>query len=383
MENSTNWATEPLNLSSGNIRVRTLQESDIDAVAEAVSDPTGWSGTQWDWNSLEKTRAALETQLAAHERGETHPFVYFVGNEVAGFSRYLNLAPGRKALEIGTTCVAPRWRRTFVNTEVKYLLLEHAFERIGAVRVELRVDCLNYTSQMNVLRLGASFEGKIRNWQVRKDGSLPDGMLYSITNKEWPAVKERLGYLRQRKMPPSRFLSFESESERIRFRQFRLPDAEQLLRLVRDNHGDLVEGFPGTSRIESLLTAQSYIAEKAHSANSGSEFFYGAWTMASNELIGQIGIKQVDWKSRSADIGYFVDQPFRRKGIGEEMVRRAIDELWESHGFKRVTLRIIPNNIASLGLAYKLGFQKEGILKSAFLTGTGKWEDVVQLALVR
>ncbi|MGZ3815328.1 MAG: GNAT family N-acetyltransferase, partial [Bdellovibrio sp.] len=216
------WATAPIKLSSDKVTVRTLVEDDIERIVTAIHDPNGWSGRMWGIDTPEKIRDMLKMQIASHKKGESNPFVYFVGDEVAGISRYHSLFPNRRALELGGTCIAPKWRRTFVNTEVKSLLLEHAFEVLDAVRVELRVDCLNYTSQMNVLRLGATFEGIVRHWQIRKNGDLPNGMLYSFTNKDWPSIRERLLALKNQKQPKTNFLPWNLETEDLSLKVSRL-----------------------------------------------------------------------------------------------------------------------------------------------------------------
>ncbi len=377
------WATEPIELSTNNITVRTITEKDIEGIVEAIHDPTGWSGRMWGIDTPDKIRDMLNRQIDSHKKQECNPFVYFVGDDVAGISRYHSLFPSRKALEIGGTCIAPKWRRTYVNTEVKSLLFTYAFEHLSAVRVELRVDCRNYVSQMNVLRLGAAFEGIIRHWQVRNNGDLPDGKLYCITNKDWPTVKERFVALRNQQRPKSRFLPWEIESKDLQLRICQLTDSNELLSLISKNREILSESFPQSSCLESSEQVDSYIADRAHWATDGTAFYYGVRFKNNGQMIGQLQVKRINWESRSAELGYFVDAEYRRRGIASQMIKLVTAELFEIHGFRRLTLRSVLKNEASIKLAEKLGFKREGVLREEFITGKGEIADSVLFSMLR
>jgi N-acetyltransferase len=95
-------------------------------------------------------------------------------------------------VEIGWTWVAPAWQRTGVNTEAKYLLLRHAFETLGCMRVELKTDSLNEKSRNAILRIGAREEGTFRNHMITASGRIRHTVYFSILDAEWPAVKARL-----------------------------------------------------------------------------------------------------------------------------------------------------------------------------------------------
>jgi len=101
----------------------------------------------------------------------------------------MRLEPSNKSLEIGGTWVAPKWRKSFVNTEVKFLLLQYCFETLSAERVEFRVDGRNIESQRAVLRIGAKLEGRLRTRQLYPDGVARDGLLFSVIRPEWSNVK--------------------------------------------------------------------------------------------------------------------------------------------------------------------------------------------------
>ncbi len=153
-------------------------------------------GSDWAWMSvkldgLESVESWIEATLAAQARGEEFAFVVrdLTTNKIIGSTRYMDTQPKQKGTEIGWTWYSPRVRGTVVNPECKFLLLKHAFEDWGAVRVQLKTDDNNIHSQRAILKLGAKFEGRLRNHRFRSDGSIRDTMVYSITKEEWPEVK--------------------------------------------------------------------------------------------------------------------------------------------------------------------------------------------------
>ena len=111
---------------------------------------------------------------------------------VAGCTRYMNIDKPNRHVEIGATWVGREWQRTAVNTEAKYLMLRHAFETLGCIRVELKTDVLNQQSRNAILRIGATQEGIFRNHVVCEGGRLRDSVWFSIIDSEWPQVKARL-----------------------------------------------------------------------------------------------------------------------------------------------------------------------------------------------
>ena len=109
-----------------------------------------------------------------------------------GSTRYGNIEPAHRKLEIGWTWIAPAWQRTAVNTECKYLLLSHAFEDLGADRVELKTDARNAASRAAILRIGAIQEGILRHHMLAAGGRVRDTVYFSILADEWPDVKAGL-----------------------------------------------------------------------------------------------------------------------------------------------------------------------------------------------
>lgn len=145
-----------------------------------------------------RTRAELvrwiEEALALQRKGEQLPFavVERAGGRAIGSMRYLDIRRAHRGLEIGWTWITPAFQRSAINTECKRLLLGHAFEELGCLRVQLKTDGRNLRSQAAIERLGAVKEGVLRQHMLLHDGYVRDSVMYSITAGEWPAVKQRL-----------------------------------------------------------------------------------------------------------------------------------------------------------------------------------------------
>ena len=137
----------------------------------------------------EATSAPSQIPFAIVETGK---------GRTVGSSRYLNIRNEHKSLEIGWTWIGQEWQRTAVNTQVKLLLMSHAFEQLGCVRVEFKTDARNERSQQALLRIGATREGVLRNHMIVQNNYVRDSVYFSVTEAEWPAVKARLEALANR-----------------------------------------------------------------------------------------------------------------------------------------------------------------------------------------
>jgi ribosomal-protein-alanine N-acetyltransferase len=135
---------------------------------------------QW----LDKSLAMPESLLYAVRYKES--------GEPIGTTGYLDVRREHRGLEIGRTWIARRFQGTRVNPESKYLLLRHAFETVGAQRVQFKTDANNLQSQRAIEKLGAVREGVLRKYQMRTNGTLRDTVIYSLVAPEWPEVKGRL-----------------------------------------------------------------------------------------------------------------------------------------------------------------------------------------------
>jgi len=136
----------------------------------------------------------FEVAEAAHGCGTEVVFVVrdVASQRVVGSTRYLNLEPAHGRLEIGSTFYAPAARGTYVNPACKRLLLGHAFEELGAHRVELKCDARNTRSRASILAIGAKEEGTLRQHMVLRDGFVRDTVYFSVLDTEWPSVRSLL-----------------------------------------------------------------------------------------------------------------------------------------------------------------------------------------------
>jgi RimJ/RimL family protein N-acetyltransferase len=153
----------------------------------------------WRWipvpvRTAEEMGAYIDTALEEQKRGVSLPFALIerATGRAIGSTRYGNVDRAHRRAEIGWTWVAREWQRTAVNTEAKYLLLRHAFETLGSIRVELKTDSLNERSRAAILRIGAQEEGIFRNHMITASGRIRHTVYFSIVDSEWPAVKARL-----------------------------------------------------------------------------------------------------------------------------------------------------------------------------------------------
>jgi len=185
----------PVTLAGRHVRLEPLTPRHASALFEAGSDPEIHryliGRPPSTLGDVEQTIAAALAQQAA---GATVAFVVvaLAGGRTAGTTRYLDIRRADRALEIGHTWLAPEFQRTAANTEAKYLLLRHAFEALGAVRVQLKTDERNERSRRAIERIGGRFEGILRNYQTRWDGFVRNTALFAITDGDWPEVKVRL-----------------------------------------------------------------------------------------------------------------------------------------------------------------------------------------------
>ncbi|TAM91833.1 N-acetyltransferase [bacterium] len=147
------------------------------------------------FRALDDATTFVEQAQAAARTGTQIPFAIIdrASNRAVGSTRYLDILRPDRGLEIGWTWLGASARRTAINTECKYLLLRHAFEAQGAIRVQLKTDARNLRSQRAIERIGGVREGVLRKHTIRPyDHFVRDTVMYSILDEEWPAVKTRL-----------------------------------------------------------------------------------------------------------------------------------------------------------------------------------------------
>jgi RimJ/RimL family protein N-acetyltransferase len=184
----------PVTLEGQHVRLEPLSKAHLAGLAAVGLDEELWRWIPTPVRTPEEMEAYIETALQEQERGVSLPFAILekASGRVIGSTRYGNIDRTHHRVEIGWTWVAREWQRTAMNTEAKYLLLRHAFETLGCMRVELKTDSLNEKSRAAILRIGAKEEGIFRNHMITSSGRIRHSAYYSIIDSEWPSVKARL-----------------------------------------------------------------------------------------------------------------------------------------------------------------------------------------------
>ena len=184
----------PVTLEGRHVRLEPLSLAHQDGLCAVGLDAELWRWAQTSLVTPADMRAYIETALAWQAQGTALPFAILARatGQVVGSTRYANIERADRRLEIGWTWIARAAQRTPVNTEAKYLLLRHAFEVLGCIRVEFKTDVLNERSRAALLRIGAKQEGVLRSHMITASGRVRDSVYFSIVAAEWPAVKAGL-----------------------------------------------------------------------------------------------------------------------------------------------------------------------------------------------
>lgn len=184
----------PCTLAGRHVVLEPLTLGHVDALWEVGQDPDLWRFTPTRVDSPAAMRNYVMVALREQETGIALPFVTreAAGGRVIGSTRFHAISPEDRRVEIGWTWLGRPWQRTAANTEAKYLMLRHAFETWGCVRVELKTSRLNERSRAAIRRIGGIEEGILRRHRRNDDGTWRDTVYYSILDDEWPVVKQRL-----------------------------------------------------------------------------------------------------------------------------------------------------------------------------------------------
>jgi RimJ/RimL family protein N-acetyltransferase len=186
---------QPVLLTGSIVRLEPLSEAHVPDLTVVSQDESIWDFLPYgNINTEAKMSEHVKMLLARAARGTDLPFVVVLleSNKPIGCSRYLEIREDHRALEIGGTWYARAYQRSGVNTECKYLLIKHAFETLGCIRVQFKTDARNQRSQKSLERIGAVKEGTLRRQMITADGHVRDSIYYSIIESEWPSVKATL-----------------------------------------------------------------------------------------------------------------------------------------------------------------------------------------------
>jgi N-acetyltransferase len=187
-------ALGPVVLEGTFLRLEPLRPVHRDGLLAAAQSPEIWP---WMPANLMTTKALdqwITEGIHLESQGSAYPFtvIFRETGRIVGSTRYLEVRAEHQGVEIGWTWYAPDVWGTVVNAEAKLLLLRHAFDDWKAIRVQLKTDHMNVHSRNAILKLGAKFEGTLRQHRVRPDGTTRDTVMFSILGTEWPGVRADL-----------------------------------------------------------------------------------------------------------------------------------------------------------------------------------------------
>lgn len=194
---------EPVTLRLNGVRLEPLSLAHEAGLAAAAADGELWNIRVTSVPEPGQTRAYIETALQMREAGNRFAFAVIeeASGQLIGTSSYHDIVPAIRRVEIGYTWYAKRVQRTHVNTTAKYLLMGHAFDTLGCALVGWRTDNFNHASQKAIERLGARKDGVLRHHALRRDGTVRDTVMYSMSAGEWPEAKAQLLYLLKQRYP--------------------------------------------------------------------------------------------------------------------------------------------------------------------------------------
>lgn len=184
----------PCTLESGRFRLEPLERAHAQALEEAASDGKLWQLRVTSVPEPDGASAYIDAALKGLQDGHMLPFAVrdITRDVIVGSTRYHDIISAVGRLEIGYTWYAKSYQRTALNTTCKLMLMTHAFETLGAKVVGWRTDNFNFASQRAIERLGAKRDGIIRHHALRRDGTIRDTVMYSVTVGEWPEIKAHL-----------------------------------------------------------------------------------------------------------------------------------------------------------------------------------------------
>ena len=185
---------EPITLDGQHVRLEPLSLAHHAQLCAVGLDEELWRWVVQPVRTPEEMRAYIEEALQAQAAGTALPFatVERASGRAIGSTRFGNIDRVNRHVEIGWTWLGLKWQRTAANTEAKYLMLRHAFEPWGCIRVEFKTDSLNAPSRQALLRIGAKEEGIFRNHMITSTGRIRHSVYYSIIDSEWPKLKTHL-----------------------------------------------------------------------------------------------------------------------------------------------------------------------------------------------
>ena len=201
MSSLNQWIPHPTSLHGNLVDLLPLEESHFEELLSAASDKRIWEFYTGDWSVRDTFLKVYNGCLRARDKGHEYPFVIFhkPTKKIIGSTRFLDIVPYDKRLEIGGTWLMPEYWATAINPECKLLLMTFAFENLGANRVQLKTQHDNIRSRKAIEKIGGVYEGVIRQHMLKDDGTYRSSAYFSILKEEWDEVKTELRTLLRQK----------------------------------------------------------------------------------------------------------------------------------------------------------------------------------------
>lgn len=188
------WIHHPTVLTGETVKLVPLAKEHFDELYAAASDKKLWELIPTDCSKRETFDTAYNFALAEREKGNQYPFVIIHGatNEIIGSTRFFEIFPQDKKLEIGWTWVVTKYWGTEINFECKLLLLTYCFETLQTRRVQIKTDATNLRSRKAIEKIGGQFEGILRKDRIKENGVSRNAAYYSIIDDEWETAKQKI-----------------------------------------------------------------------------------------------------------------------------------------------------------------------------------------------
>ena len=196
------WIEHPMTLDGQLVQLITLNKDHFSELESLAKDKRIWQYYVYDGSDVNRLRSVLKGALIDMLNGTQVPFVIYLRREkrLIGSTRFMDIQPLNRKLEIGSTWLHPDYWGSEVNLECKLLMLTYCFEKAGALRVQFKTDEDNKRSRKAIEKIGGKFEGILRHDMLRDNGTNRNSAYYSIINLEWNNVKANLTDLLQQKL---------------------------------------------------------------------------------------------------------------------------------------------------------------------------------------
>lgn len=188
------WIHHPTILTGETVKLVPLEKVHFEELYTAASDKKLWEHIPTDCSKRETFDTAYNFALAEREKGNQYPFVivHRATNEIIGSTRFFEIFPQDKKLEIGWTWIVTKYWGTEINFECKLLLLTYCFETLQTRRVQIKTDATNLRSRKAIEKIGGQFEGILRKDRIKENGVSRNAAYYSIIDDEWETAKQKI-----------------------------------------------------------------------------------------------------------------------------------------------------------------------------------------------